>query len=320
MKAFIFTAVFCLLAISAFAQIPLPQATLFAPNIVSSEFMETTATFTPDGKKVYFTRSDILFNDNTIMESSLKNGRWTEPKVAEFSGVWRDSEPFVSPDGEKLFFVSNRPVKSGEKSLVADFNGRTFPGANIWYVPKKGDGWGEAVHVDLDANGSVMMYNPSVARNGNLYFSGIIEDGQKITSIYRAVFAGGKYQKPERVSFSDGKATFMDPSIAPDESFMVFAYGGAGTLGSADIYLIKQKDGKWLEPVNLGATVNSASLENAPCLAPDGKTVYYTSMKADAIDFPKKKENEKQILTRLRNPLNGSRNIWQVDISSWLAE
>jgi Tol biopolymer transport system component len=303
---------------SAAAQTPMPNATLFAPNVISTEFMETSAAFTPDGKKVYFTRSDVQFSDNTIMESTLKNGRWTEPVVASFSGVWRDSEPFVSPDGMKLFFVSNRPAREGEKPLVATSNGRSFPGANIWFVSKKGDGWGEAARVDVDVNGSVTIYNPSVAANGNLYFSGLIEKDQRATAIFRSVYNNGVYGKAEKMPFNDPKFTFMDPSVSPDEKFIVFAFNGAGTIGSADIYIIKQKDGKWTEPVNLGASVNSASLENAPCLSPDGKTVYFTSMRTDAINFPKKRETTKDLLMRLHSPLNGSRNIWQVDITPWI--
>lgn len=322
MKNLFFAAMlFCFFAAvsTTFAQTPMPQATLFAPNVISTAFMETSATFTPDRKKIYFTRSDIQFSDNTIMESTLKNGRWTEPVVASFSGVWRDSEPFVSPDGTKLFFVSNRPVKDGEKPLVATSNGRSFPGANIWYVSKKGDGWSEAVHVDVDANGSMMLYNPSVAANGNLYFSGLIEKDQRATAIFRSVYSNGSYGEAEKMPFNDPKFTFMDPSVSPDEKFIVFAFNGAGTIGSADIYIIKQKDGKWSEPVNLGASVNSASLENAPVLSPDGKTVYFTSMRTDTINFPKKKENTKDLLTRLQSPLNGSRNIWQVDITPWIS-
>ncbi|MDQ3800884.1 MAG: hypothetical protein M3384_15670 [Acidobacteriota bacterium] len=319
-KVFIAIVFFCVLSVvsSPAIKAQTPQATLFAPNVVSTGFMETSATFTPDGKTVYFTRSDVQFSDNTIMVSSLKNGRWTQPEVASFSGVWRDSEPFVSPDGNKLFFVSNRPLKPGEKPLVATSGGRTFPGANIWYVRKEGDGWSEAVHVDVDVNQSVTIYNPSVAANGNLYFSGLIEKDQKATAIFRSVYSNGAYGKAEKLPFNDPKYTFMDPSVSPDEKFIVFAFNGPGTVGSADIYIVRQKDGKWQEPVNLGASVNSASPENAPCLSPDGKTVYFTSMRIEPVTFPKKKENAKDLLARLSNPLNGSRNIWQVDISQWL--
>jgi Tol biopolymer transport system component len=314
------------LCLSAFisviiAQTPPAPAKLFAPDTISTGFMETSAAFTPDGKKVYFTRSDFQFSDNTIMESTLKNNRWTTPVVASFSGSWRDSEPFVSPDGSKLFFVSNRPVKNGEKPLVAaGSGGRTFPGANIWYVPKKGGDWGEAVHVDVDVNGSSMIYNPSVAANGNLYFSGLIEKDQKTTQIFRSLYRNGSYGKAEKLPFNDARFTFMDPSVSPDEKIIVFAFNGPGTIGSADIYMTRQKNGTWLEPVSLGASVNSPMLENAPVLSPDGKTLYFTSMRTEAINFPKKKENTKALTTRLSSPLNGSRNIWQVDISSWLVE
>lgn len=312
--ALIFSAIVC--AATVTAQVP----TLFAPGIVSTEFMETTATFTPDGKTVYFTRSDVQFKDNTIMQSTLKNGLWTAPQVASFSGIWRDSEPFVSPDGTKIFFVSNRPPKSGEKPLIVNRSGRSFPGANIWYVPKLANGWGKPVHVEVAANGSVEMYNPSVAKNGNLYFSAMTEEKQQTYAIYRSVYKDGVYGKAEKLPFNDPKSSFMDPSVSPDEKFIVFALNGAGTLGSADIYLVTQKDGAWQTPVNLGAEVNSATLENAPCLAPDGKTVFFTSMRVPDGIFPKTKESAKEVLTRLQNPLNGSRNIWQIDISNWLKD
>lgn len=301
----------------AFPQSGAPE--LFAPGVVSTEFMETSASFTPDGKSVYFTRSDFQFSDNTILVSHLKNGKWQAPQVASFSGVWRDSEPVVSPDGMKLFFVSNRPVKPTDKPLVANFGGRNFPGANIWYVEKKGNDWGEPVHIDGALNALPTVYNPSVARNGTLYFSGVLPDGEGKNQIYRSVLTSGVYGKPERLSFSDPKYNHIDPSIAPDESFIIFsANRPGGQAGSADIHISFQKDGIWSEPVNLGANINSPFLENAPSLAPDGVTLYFTSMRPPSVNFPKAKDDSKSLLTRLRRAENGSRNIWKVNIKDWL--
>ena len=296
---------------------------LFAPGVVSSEFMETTATFAPDGKTVYFTRSDVQFSDNTILESHLKNGKWSEPRVASFSGVWRDSEPNVSPDGKRLFFVSNRPVTAGDKPLTATFGPRTFPGANIWYVERKADGnWGEPVHIEGAMNEFKTVYNPSVARSGTLYFSGVLPDDPAKNQIYKSVLTNGIYGKPERVQFSDTKWNHMDPSVDPDERFMVFASNRPGAINNSnDIFIVFKKDGKWGEPVGLGESVNSPSLENAPVIAPDGKTVYFTSMRPSGAVFPKiKKENFSDVMRRLRNPENGSRNIWQIDISEWFVK
>lgn len=291
---------------------------LFAPNVVSTEYMETSASFTPDGRTVYFTRSDMQFSDNTILESHLVDGRWGTPKVASFSGVWRDSEPHVSPDGSKLFFVSNRPV-SGNKPLTATLRGITFPGANIWYVTRKGGRWTEPRHIDGPVSAVPMVYNPSVARNGTLYFSGVLPDGEGKNQIYRSIPVKGVYGPPERLSFSDPQWNHMDPSIDPNERFIVFAANRPGGMGTpADLYICFKKEGEWGEPINLGANVNSTALENAPCLAPDGKTLYFTSMRPPFIAFPKTKENYRAVLKRLRRPENGTRNIWQVDLSPLL--
>jgi Tol biopolymer transport system component len=264
----------------------------------------------------------MVASDNTILESRSKNGKWSEPEVASFSGVWRDSEPHVAPDGKRLFFVSNRPAKEGETPLVATFGTRTFPGANIWYVERKSDGnWGEPIHIEAAMNEYKTVYNPSVARNGTLYFSGVLPDDPAKNQIYRSIFTNGAYSKPERVSFSDTKWNHIDPSVDPDERFMVFASNRPGaTANSNDIFIVFQKDGKWGEPIALGETVNSPSLENAPVLAPDGKTVYFTSARAAATNFPKKRETFADVKKRLQSIENGSRNIWQVDISEWLAK
>ena len=295
------------------------QPVLFAPGVVSTEFNETSATFTPDRKTVYFTRSDVLFTDNTILESHFKNGKWSEPQVASFSGVWRDSEPHVSPDGSKLFFVSNRPA-SGDKPLVMSFDGQTHDGANIWYVEKKSNGWGEPIHIAGAINEFPSVYNPSIARSGTLYFSGVLPDEPTKNQIYRSVPVGEVYGKPERVSFSDTKWHHIDPTIDPDEQFMIFGSNRPGTMGNSfDLFICFQKNGKWDEPVNLGETVNSAALENAPVLAPDGKTLYFTSARPRTGKFPKqKRESYAEVTKRLRQPDNGSRNIWQVDITFWL--
>jgi hypothetical protein len=49
------------------------------------------------------------------------------------------------------------------------------------------------------------------------------------------------------------------PGIAPDKSFMVFNSIKPGGLGGADLYLtLRQTDGPWTTPRNLGPRVNSA--------------------------------------------------------------
>jgi Tol biopolymer transport system component len=146
-------------------------------------------------------------------------------------------------------------------------------------------------------------------------FSGGELGGARANQIYRSV--NGVYSAPERLSFSDPQGNFIDPYIDPDEWFIIFSANRPG-VGSPDIHICLQKDGKWGEPINLGESVNSPTLENAPSLAPDGKTLYFTSMRLATGAFPKTKENFSDVEKRLRNIENGGHNIWRVDISEWL--
>jgi Tol biopolymer transport system component len=322
MKAILTFLFLSLLAPASFAQ---TAPVMFAPGVVSTEMMETTAAFTPDLKTVYFTRSDNLFKDNTIMFSEFRKGKWSAPEVAPFSGVWRDSEPHVSVDGNRFFFVSNRPATPDAPSLMAEFNGRKFPGANIWYCDKTANGWSEPKRIEGAVNETTEIYNPSVARNGNLYFSARYPTKEPVVGykIYRAVYKDGKYEKPERVSFSDNKLNDMDPAIDADERFLVFASNRPGAIGFASLFIsIKDKDGNWGAPVALGDKVSTASGENAPKLAPDGKTLYYTSSYSLIPDviFPKKKEDSAAVTKRIREANARSRNIWSVDLAPWLKD
>lgn len=307
---------------AAFAQ---NAPVLFAPDVVSTDMMETSASFTPDGKTVYFTRSDNRGIDNTIMFSELKNGKWNQPEVAPFSGVWRDSEPHVAIDGKKIFFVSNRPAAPDGQPLMAESNNRKFPGANVWYCEKTDKGWSEPKRVEGAVNETAEIYNPSVARNGNLYFSARYAGGEPSVGykIYRSVYKDGKYEKPERLSFSDNKLNDMDPAIDAEERFLVFASNRPGAIGFASLFIsIKDKTGNWGAPVALGDKVSTSSGENAPCLAPDGKTLYFTSTKSLTPDvtFPKKKENFADAMKRIKETNARSRNIWSVDLTPWLKD
>lgn len=295
-----------------FSQTALKKPELFAPEIISTEFQETSSSFTPDGKTIYFTRSDMQFADNTILESHFLNGKWGKPEVASFSGIWRDSEPYLSPDGTKLFFTSNRPTSADGKLLLTP---RGNPGSNIWYVNKIGDKWSEPVHLEGAINSLPTVYNPSVAGSGNLYFSGNLPSGGSKNQIYFSKFAEGQYEAPILLPFSDSKWNNLDPYISPDERFMIFVSDRAGDF---KIHIVYQKDGQWGEPKVLSESLNSKRGEIAPALAPDGKTLYFTSGRRIEAVFPKQKETIKEVENRLHRIENGSRNIWRMDISELL--
>lgn len=293
---------------------------LVGPGTISTGFRETSAALTADGRTLYFTRSDYAEDDDTIMVSQRRHGHWTSPQVASFSGRWHDSEPTLSPDGHRLYFVSNRPPQPGGAPVTAQMDGHRFTGTNLWYVQRDGQGhWGRPVHVDGALNDGAMIYNPSVARNGDIYFSAHRPGSGRLYQIFVVHPEGHGYGPPQRVPLGDVARNRMDPAVDPDERFLIYAGNEGDSLGSADLYIVfRRADGSWSRPVHLGDGINSRALENAPELGPHFGQLFVSSNRRPRVHFPKPRQDAAALRRSLSSPLNGDRNVWQFDISALL--
>ena len=237
------------------------KAEIFAPGVVSSPYTEWATSFTPDGQTVYFSRGAIYW---TIVYSTRKNGRWTRPEVASFSGRWRDTDPFVTPDGKKLFFMSYRPLDGAPQD-------KPEASSHIWYVDRVSENnWGVPHCLDslvnLEGTGN---YAPSVSRKGTLYFCSRNREGHSGMNSYCSEWLGDHYGKAQLVKF-EGLTESQDPFIAPDESYVVFLSGN-------DLYIAYRVAGGWSSPEKLSAAVNNGDGNSSPYVSPDGKTLYYSS-------------------------------------------
>lgn len=293
---------------------------LVGPGVISTGLQETSAALTPDGNTLYFMRSDFAERDDTILVSHRADGHWGMPQVASFSGQWHDSEPTLSPDGQRLYYVSNRPLQPGGASLTTEMGGHHFAGTNLWFVQRQADGrWSEPLHVDGALNDGAMIYNPSVAANGDIYFSAHRPDSGAAYQIYVARRTAQGYAVPQRVDLGDLAHNRMDPAIDPQQRFLIYAGDEGDSLGSADLYIaFRQPDGHWSKPLHLPGDVNSTALENAPSLGPRFGELFVSSSRRDEMTFPKPRDNATTLQQRLEQPLNGSRNLWRFDISDVL--
>ncbi|WP_313928929.1 hypothetical protein [Pseudoxanthomonas sp.] len=312
----------CLIVHAPSVQAGTGAGELLAPGVVSTPHNETSATLSPDRGTLYFMRGDLASADTAILSAQWRDGRYQDVRVAPFSGVWKDSEPHVSPDGTRLYFVSNRPVAADGPALVATRGRASFPGANLWYVERRGEGWGEPVHIGGEIARVPMVYNPVVAANGNLYFSSHREDAGAGYQIYVAAPEGTGWSAPRQLALGKGvQANHMDPAIDPRERFILFAGDEGDSAGSADIYIaFRTPTGEWGTPIRLPGEVNTQYLENAPALGRAFGELFVTSMRLPAVAFPKPPQDVQALEHRLDGPLNGSRNVWRFDISDLLRE
>ncbi|MEO6813815.1 MAG: flagellar motor protein MotB, partial [Ginsengibacter sp.] len=68
------------------------------------------------------------------------------------------------------------------------------------------------------------------------------------------------------------------PSLSPDKRDLYFSSNVPGGFGGKDIWVChRNENGKWGEPLNLGAEINTAGDESTPFIHADNQTLYFNS-------------------------------------------
>ncbi|MCP4149356.1 MAG: hypothetical protein GY757_16535 [bacterium] len=171
------------------------------------------------------------------------------------------SAPTFSPDGNEVFWQSNRLTKENEWLIfgmsmrrvggkwtapeISPFDsGQIFStdGKRLYYVPfgkekgeqngpyfveKQGNSWNKPKCMGLIARFPQLkfVYNLSLTSNSTLYFLGYAEGQWNNFGIYRTEFSNGEYAKPELLPpgiNAPGGMRNWTPFIAPDESYLLF--------------------------------------------------------------------------------------------------
>lgn len=89
----------------------------------------------------------------------------------------------------------------------------------------------------------------------------------------------GTWTKPEVVPIP-GLSDFGFKSfyMSPDFNYLLISMTATDALGEEDLYVsVKQPNGKWAKPKNLGNSINTKGFEISPFLTADGKTLFFAS-------------------------------------------
>jgi len=242
---------------------------LFAPGIVSSIWgLHSSAAFSPDGNIAMWspmiTIPGQLYSTGGILMSERKNGRWTAPRFAPFTGDGDADVPFFTPDGKRVYFMSDMAPPDEPKSRRE----------RIWYVDRTAEGWSEPKPVDASVNDYPHHWHFSVDADHTIYFSSSVPEGLGEGDIYCAKRVDGKWLKPVNLGppINSDKGEGM-PNIAPDGSYLLFSR-------TYDLYIsYRNEDGGWTEPQDLGKSINTPSIEICPMISPDGKYMFFLSQR-----------------------------------------
>lgn len=190
---------------------------------------------------------------------------------------YHEGGPVVSADGKMIyFFVHNHPDNTYGKEGSQD----------IWFSTKDEQGeWTEAQHLKSPLNKHHSNQVFTVMPDGNtLFIRGGRSKNSKGFSITRKT--GNGWSDVDEIGVEDfnkmNNGKFYGATLSSDGKVMLLYFSEKKNSTFSDLYVSKITDnGNFSVPVKLPDNINTGRDEFAPFLAPDDKTVYFSSNRKD---------------------------------------
>jgi peptidoglycan-associated lipoprotein len=196
-------------------------------NMVNTIDEEGTPTYDRSGNTLYFTRSISEKGADArvgIFESMLLSGTYGRAvKLSIGNDSLLAAHPSVSKEGDKIYFVSNRPGG--------------FGGNDIWMAEKSGESkWGEPRNLGPQINTPGNEVFPFIRDNGELYFSSDSQVGLGGLDVFRATPTDKDHWKVENMGVPiNSTGDDFAISFYPGEEKGLFSSFREGSRGD-DIY------------------------------------------------------------------------------------
>ena len=287
-------------------QPPGMSSEVFAPGIVSKGMNEACIAFSPDGDEVYYNITHVTHGLTAIVFMEQKNGQWTKPDVAPFSGQYNDSDAFFSPDGQTLYFTSDRPLEPEGRQGNLD----------IWFVERIKSGWSEPKNLGSPINSEFVDVNPCLTQDGTLYFASNRPGGFGSHDIYRSRFISGKYTEPKNLGESINTQNFeSSPYVAPDRSYIIHnVFAGRDSETQSGLHIaFRREDGTWTQTQNMGDAINEKKPAMFAFVSYDGQYLFFTSDKVPYLPYLGEPLTYDGLTQMLMGCQNGLSDIYWVD-------
>jgi Tol biopolymer transport system component len=247
---------------TAAADTPVPGNTkLWTPGAISGPGYESSPTFTPDGRTMVYLAADKDFQNYRLMQSQCENGAWSEPVPPPFAMPLPviEADPFVTPDGKRLYYVSSRHAPAKE-----DFD--------IWYVERSGEGgWSKPRRLPEPVNSPAAELLPRTDADGRLYFG----------SSRAGSAGGGDIYVATEVRPGEWTVTNLGPPVSGDgyEYEAEISRDGRTMITVSDrgdrshLYRYRRDGDRWVEVGRI--PTDSGQFQVGPLLSPKGDRLLF---------------------------------------------
>ena len=246
----------------AAAQAPVGVPERWTPPALSTPLYEASPTFTADGRHLFFMQADRDFDRYRLRETRCVDGHWTEPREPTFAApaAMHDADPFITPDGTRLYFVSTR-------HRFHEVGNDDF---DIFEVVRRPDGtWGAPRRLPEPVNSPESELLPRMDRRGHLYFGSSRPGGKGGYDIYRATAQGDTWTVT-RVDAVNSTANEYEADISADGTRLAVV---SDRHVRSRIYMYRMSDGSWIPDGRVHA--RDGVFQVGPLFSPDGRRLLF---------------------------------------------
>ncbi len=211
----------------------------------------------------------VLLSSSVVAQDYFITDSWDLNSYAD------EQTPFLTPDGKTIFFTR---AHHGE-----NIGGKADPG-DLWYSYFT-DTTGWVMPLPLPETLNTKYYNGGFGiRNNEMSVYGVYRSANSPVpgiSLSSVVTWPDTWStpKPVEIEYFQNRSANHGNTISADGSVMIMALESFKTHGAEDLYVSfwNTTDNRWAEPKNLGDQINTKLQELTPYLAPDNKTLFFSS-------------------------------------------
>ncbi|MDX2188580.1 MAG: OmpA family protein [Bacteroidota bacterium] len=181
--------------------------------------------------------------------------------------------PKLTPDGKTLYFVKECPDQKTNDQ-------------EIWYsqLNEKNE-WSDAKNAGGPLNNSGHNFVASISLDGkfmilgNAYNPDGSDAGEGVSIVYKKSDGSWDIPQPIKIPGYQNTNDHANFFMSSDEQVLLMALQDGKSYGDLDLYVSFYDKYKksWSNPINLGQNINTPFSEDYPYLAPDNKTLYFSS-------------------------------------------
>ncbi len=187
------------------------------------------------------------------------NGR-SEAVPAPLAAPGLEADPWFSPDGRTLYYVSSRATGSMDSD-----------GLDIWLARRGRNGaWAPPERLPAPVNSDRAEWFPRPAGDGWLYFGSRRDGGLGRDDIWRARRVRGHWQVENAGPEVNSPGAEYELQPAPDGRWALLAT-------DTGLYRLERgRHGGWTHKVRLGAEINATGTEIGPMIDPSGLSFLFS--------------------------------------------